>query len=81
VSNDGQGCLASIQSSYKEPELHTQIRPRVGLPTPSKQVLRVSNAIREELDELDAVGAGFLALWLVLTVVATFALLAYFAIS
>lgn len=51
------------------------------MPMPSKQLLRVSGAIREELDELEAVGAGFLALWLVLTVIATFALLAYFAIS
>lgn len=48
---------------------------------PSKQVLWVPDAIRNRIDELDAVGARFLALWLAVTVIAAVVVLAYLAVS
>jgi hypothetical protein len=62
-------------------KLFTPIRAECEYQRLPKQVLRASNAIREEVDELDAVGAGFLAIWLVLTLISAFAFLAYSAVS
>jgi hypothetical protein len=40
------------------------------MPKLSAQALRMSNVIREEVHQLDAVGAAFLALWLVIALIA-----------
>ena len=51
------------------------------MPTLSKLVSWAPSAIRNRVDELGAVGAGFLALWLALTAIAAVAVLAYTAVS
>jgi hypothetical protein len=47
------------------------------MPAPSIQSLRISKVIREEVHQLDAVGAVFLALWPVLAVIAALVVLVY----
>jgi hypothetical protein len=47
------------------------------MPTPSTQSLRISKVIREEVHQLDAIGAVFLAPWLVLAVIAALVVLFY----
>ena len=47
------------------------------MPTPSTESLRISKVIREEVHQLDAIGAVFLALWLVVAVIAALVVLLY----
>jgi hypothetical protein len=48
------------------------------MPKPSTQPLRISSTvIREQVHQLDAIGAAFLAPWLVLAVIAALVVLVY----
>jgi hypothetical protein len=70
----------ALQSSYKEPERPKPIGMRGPMPSPSTQYLRISKVIREEVHQLDAVGGVFLAVWLVLAVIAALVVLVYVAV-
>jgi hypothetical protein len=70
----------ALQSFYKEPERPKPIGMRGPMPAPSTQYLRISKVIREEVHQLDAVGGVFLAVWLVLAVIAALVVLVYVAV-
>jgi hypothetical protein len=45
------------------------------------QLSRIASAIREEVGELEVVGAGFLALWLAVGLIAAFVVLLWITVS
>ena len=69
---------AALHGIYEEPERRKGIGRRSPMPKPSTQPLRISSTvIREQVHQLDAIGAAFLAPWLVLAVIAALVVLVY----
>jgi predicted metal-binding membrane protein len=51
------------------------------MPRPRPQLSRIRRAVGDEVHELGAVGAGFLALWLAIALIAAFVVLVYVTLS